>query len=62
MTYPALTRARWRVWMVAGADKADAVARLCASDPSVPAGRVPLERSLVVLDDAAASALPRVIG
>jgi 6-phosphogluconolactonase len=58
LTHPALARARWRVWMVAGEDKAVAVARLWAHDPAVPAGRLPAERSLLVLDEAAASALP----
>lgn len=62
LTYPALTRARWRVWMVTGEDKADAVARLWAHDPSVPAGRIPAERSLLLLDGAAASALPGATG
>lgn len=57
LTYPALARARWRVWMVAGGDKAEAVARLWAHDLAVPAGRVPPERSLLVLDETAASAL-----
>jgi 6-phosphogluconolactonase len=61
LTYPALARARWRVWMVAGQGKAAAVARLWAHDPAVPAGRIPAGRSLLVLDEAAASALPSAI-
>jgi 6-phosphogluconolactonase len=61
LTHRALARARRRVWMVAGEDKAGAVARLWAHDPGVPAGRVPAERSLLVLDEAAAGALPPAI-
>lgn len=58
LTYPALARARRRLWMVAGEEKAAAVARLWARDPSAPAGRVPADDSLLVLDEPAASALP----
>jgi 6-phosphogluconolactonase/glucosamine-6-phosphate isomerase/deaminase len=58
LTYPALVRARERVWMVAGADKADAVARLWEGDRSAPATRVAVARSRLVLDEAAAGALP----
>jgi 6-phosphogluconolactonase len=61
LTYRALARARWRVWMVAGEDKAAAVARLWAHDPAVPAGKVAAGRSLLVLDEAAARALPRSV-
>lgn len=57
LTYPALARARMRVWMVAGEEKADAVARVVARDPAVPAGRVAAP-SLLVVDEAAAGALP----
>ena len=59
LTYPALLGARVRVWMVAGADKADAVASLWARDPAVPASRVAVGRSHLVVDQAAAGALPR---
>ena len=40
LTYPVLDRARQILWLVTGADKVDAMRRLRAGDPSVPAGRV----------------------
>ncbi|CAN5512467.1 6-phosphogluconolactonase [soil metagenome] len=55
LTMPVLERARRLLWLVSG-DKAVAVARLLASDPSVPAGRVPQHRALLFCDQAAAPA------
>ena len=40
VTYPAIAAAREVLWLVTGADKADALAKLKAADPSIPAGRV----------------------
>jgi 6-phosphogluconolactonase len=40
LTYPTLNRARHILWLVTGEDKVDALARLRAGDPSIPAGRV----------------------
>jgi 6-phosphogluconolactonase len=57
LTYPALERARFVLWLVTGPSKADALDRLMASDPSIPAGRVRAERQLVVADEAAAATL-----
>jgi 6-phosphogluconolactonase len=54
LTYPALDRARRIVWLVAGADKAEAFARLRAGDPGVTAGRVRGERAIALVDRAAA--------
>ena len=54
LTYPALARADQLLWLVAGADKAGALARLLAGDESIPAGRVVASRSLVMCDRAAA--------
>jgi 6-phosphogluconolactonase len=54
LTYPALDRAALLVWLVTGADKAEPLAQLLAGDPSIPAGRVRAERSVVVCDRAAA--------
>jgi 6-phosphogluconolactonase len=54
LTYPPLDRARRIVWLVTGADKADALARLRAGDPSIPAGRVSRVNALVLADSAAA--------
>jgi 6-phosphogluconolactonase len=53
LTYPALARADQLLWLVAGADKRDALAKLLASDPSIPAGRVIAGASLVMADRAA---------
>ena len=54
LTYPALSRADVLVWLVVGAEKHDALAKLRASDPSIPAGRVTATRSIVLADTAAA--------
>jgi len=54
LTYPALDRARAILWLVTGDDKIDALARLRASDPSIPGGRVSTERALVLADASAA--------
>lgn len=53
LTYPALDRARQILWLVTGADKADALARLRARDRGVPAGRIAAEHQLIVADQAA---------
>lgn len=57
LTYPALNRARQILWLVTGADKVDALARLRAGDESTPAGRISTVNALVLADmDAAGSA------
>jgi 6-phosphogluconolactonase/glucosamine-6-phosphate isomerase/deaminase len=56
LTYPALNRARRVLWLVTGADKADALRRLRAGDVSIPAGRVHRESALVLADAAAVGA------
>lgn len=53
LTFPVLNRAGLLVWLVTGADKSVALARLLASDPSIPAGRVRHRRAVVVADRAA---------
>jgi 6-phosphogluconolactonase len=50
LTLPAIDRARRRLWLVTGADKAPALARLRRADPGIPAGRVRAEGSLVIAD------------
>ena len=55
LTYPALNRARQIVWLVAGADKAEMLARLRDGDAGIPAGRVRAENAVVFADRAAAS-------
>jgi 6-phosphogluconolactonase len=57
LTYRVIDRARFVLWLVTGAAKADALSKLMAGDPSIPAGRVRAERQLVVADEAAASRL-----
>lgn len=54
VTYPVLDRARAVLWVVAGADKREAVRRLLARDPGIPGGRVRADRATLVVDAAAA--------
>jgi 6-phosphogluconolactonase len=54
LTYPVLNRARRILWVVTGADKVAALARLRAADPSIPAGRVRQDQAVVLADRAAA--------
>lgn len=54
LTYPVLDRARARLWVVTGEDKRDTLPRLREHDPSIPAGRVNQDDSLVLADAAAA--------
>ena len=60
LTYPALARARQLLWLVSGEDKREPLAKLLASDRSIPAGRVEAEASLVMADRAAAGGLEGV--
>jgi 6-phosphogluconolactonase len=53
LTYPALAAARRVFWLVAGEDKRDALGKLLAADPSVPAGRVEASDAIVLADGAA---------
>jgi 6-phosphogluconolactonase len=53
LTYPILNRARRILWLVTGADKVAMLPRLLAADAAIPAGRVRLERALVLADGAA---------
>lgn len=59
LTYPALGRADQVLWLVTGADKRDALARLLGGDDTIPAGRVEARASLVIADDAAVLNAPR---
>jgi 6-phosphogluconolactonase/glucosamine-6-phosphate isomerase/deaminase len=52
-----IDRARHVLWLVSGADKADAVTRLVRADRTVPAGRVRRDRALLLLDEAAGRGL-----
>lgn len=54
LTFPALNAARQVLWVVAGEEKRDALAKLLAGDRSIPAGRVENDAMTVVADEAAA--------
>ena len=58
-TYPVLERAPNVLWLITGADKADALARLRAGDHSVLAGRISAANALVIADEAAAGGAAR---
>ena len=50
LTFPVLNRAAEVVWIVSGDDKSDALSKLLAADPSIPAGRVDQARAVVLTD------------
>jgi 6-phosphogluconolactonase len=55
LTYPELHRTRRLLWVITGAEKADALEKLLARDPSIPSGRVdPGGDSLILADRTAA--------
>lgn len=57
LTYPVLECARLILWMVTGPEKATALLRLRGGDHSIPAGRVPTNRALLLADAAAMGVL-----
>jgi 6-phosphogluconolactonase len=57
LTFPALARADQLLWLIAGEDKRDALGKLLAGDPSIPAARVRAGRSSILADAAAAEGL-----
>jgi len=50
LTFPALNRARERLWLATGFDKSPMLARLRDGDHSIPAGRVSHENTIVFTD------------
>ena len=54
LTYPVLESSRLTVFLVSGADKKDALARVRAGDPSLPAGRLKPQGDVIWLADRAA--------
>src|SRR5262245_64380207 len=54
LTYPELARAGRLLWLVTGEEKREPLAKLLARDPSIPAGRVEFNESVIVADRAAA--------
>jgi 6-phosphogluconolactonase len=61
LTYPVLNRARAILFIVTGAEKAEALVRLSRHDASIPAGRVENPETLVIADRAAASRLDTAV-
>ena len=57
LTYPLLNRSRRILWLVTGHEKADMLPRLRDGDPSIPAGRISRQQSVVLTDDEAAAHL-----
>ena len=57
LTYPALNRARARLWLANGADKAAMLSRLRDADVAIPAARVERSNALVFCDSAALNAM-----
>jgi 6-phosphogluconolactonase len=55
LTYPALQSSRLTVFLVAGADKAEAVAKVRSGDAALPAGRLKPQGDVVWLLDRAAA-------
>jgi 6-phosphogluconolactonase len=55
LTFPVLDRARRAMFLATGDEKADAVRRLLARDPSIPASRVRTADQLLVADRPAAA-------
>jgi 6-phosphogluconolactonase len=53
LTYPALSRTRELLWLVAGASKQVALSRLLAGDHGIPAGAVDAPHAVLVTDHAA---------
>jgi 6-phosphogluconolactonase len=53
LTYPALRAARQTLWLVTGAEKREALAKLRECDPSIPAGRLVRAEDTVVCERAA---------
>ncbi len=50
LTYPAIDEARRVLFLVTGEDKRDALRKLLVADPSIPAGRVKNEATIIVTD------------
>jgi 6-phosphogluconolactonase len=57
LTPPAVNRAGWIVWLIAGAAKAPVVARLLAGDSALPASRVRRHDATLLADAAAGAGL-----
>ena len=58
LTPPAVNRAGWVMWEIAGAPKAPVVARLLAGDPALPSSRVRRHDATLLADAPAGADLP----
>lgn len=56
LTFPAINRARCILWIVTGSGKSEAMGRLRAGDPSIPAGHVRRGHAVLLADRAARGA------
>ena len=54
LTYPMINRARFAFWLVAGSEKSEALAKLAAGDPSIPASAIHAKSRAVIADKKAA--------
>lgn len=54
LTYPAIDRARQILWVVTGAEKVEALAKLRAGNVGIPGGRIRQSRATLLADRAAA--------
>lgn len=57
LTFAALNRARWILWLITGEAKAAMLRRLVEGDARIPAGRVARAQAIVIADAAAAAML-----
>lgn len=62
LTVSAIDRARCILWLVTGSEKAAMLARLCAADGSIPAGRIEQRNAWLIADRAAAADAPGARG
>lgn len=58
LTFPVINRARRIMWVTTGKQKAAMLARLLEGDPSIPAGRVRRQDTVVICDSDASTNLP----
>jgi 6-phosphogluconolactonase len=54
LTYPVLEHVPNVLWLVTGGDKTEALGRLRAGDPAIPASRISTANALLIADQAAA--------
>jgi 6-phosphogluconolactonase len=52
LTYPMINRSRKILWLVTGADKVDALAKLRAGDTSIPGGRIARGNAMLLAEQA----------